>query len=208
MLTMDENVEITVYILISSLLMAASHNSTLKRKGALSSFCCFWFIQVALFGFLALWVVISNMPCHWAWNKLPLAFSGCTVPVAGKEIQILPCPENPPQILELGLCGCFLIHKMTRFMTWAYLWGLAGALFSILRSAMEQSFATAVGYVAGAVWAGLVLGRSRSCWNHSPRHCFHGLGTPRRALKSRSDGKGQQALSISKAWAKAQPFIH
>lgn len=49
MLTMDENVEFTDYVLTSSLLLAASHHFTLKRKGAFSSFCCFWFIRVVLF---------------------------------------------------------------------------------------------------------------------------------------------------------------
>lgn len=40
------------------------------------------------------------------------------------------------------------------------------------------------------------------------QHCCNGLGTLRRAPTSRSNGKGQQTLSVSKAWAKAQPFIH
>lgn len=50
--------------------------------------------------------------------------------------------------------------------------------------------------------------RTGSCQNHSPQHCCSGPGIPGRAKKLRSDGKGQQTLRISKAWAKTQPFIH
>lgn len=49
MLTMVENVAFTVDVLISSLLLAAFHHSTLRRKGDLSSFVAFgsyrWFFS-------------------------------------------------------------------------------------------------------------------------------------------------------------------
>lgn len=98
---------------------------------------------------------------------------------------------------------------MTTYVTWAYLHDLRGIYFQYHggQRSLGVVSVTAMGYRQECLNS-TGCRRSRSCWNHSPRHHCSGLDTPKRALKSRSDGKGQQTLSISKGWAKAQPFIH
>lgn len=123
-------------------------------------------------------------------------------------MHILPCPEKLSQILELEP-GFFSetyndqVHDLS--LSAKSCWGF---IFNVAQCLSCRELCNSCGLWCRGYLDRTGSRRSRSCWIHSPQHHFDGLGTPRRALKSRSDGKGQQALSISKAWAKAQPFIH
>lgn len=124
-------------------------------------------------------------------------------------MQILPWPESPTQILEMGLWGGFLRHTMTRYVTWAYLCDLGGGLFSISQSAMEQRSldtvsTTAMGYFARAAWAGLAAGGVGAAgitvpallqW---PWHPKEGTDIEERWQRS-ADSQRQQSLGKSSA---------
>lgn len=71
-----------------------------EERSPFKLFFCFWFIQVVLFGCCSL---SCNKQYAMPLGLKPVAFSECTVPVAGKEMHVLPYPLNPSQLLELGL---------------------------------------------------------------------------------------------------------
>lgn len=204
---MDENVEFTVYALITSLLLAASHHSPLKRKGALSSFCCFWFMQVILFCCstlshnkqYAMPLSLKLVTCYiqWmysssSWKRNPYTtLSWKDISDFGTRIGVVFWDAQWPDTWFEPICKVLL-----------------GLYFQYCTVPQSRELCNSCGLWCRGYLDRAGSRRSRSCWIHSPQHHFDGLGTPRRATKSRSGGKGQQALSISKAWAKAQPFIH
>lgn len=192
---MDENVEFTAYVLISSLLLAASHHSTLKRKGALSRFCCFWFIhgdhfccsplscnkQYAMpLGLKLVTCCILCMYSSSSWKRnAPTTLSWKPIPDFGIGTGAVSWDIEWPDTWPEPICGV-LLGLYFRYCT------------------VPQSRELCNG--CGLWWRG-TLGRagsrrSRSCWIHSPQL----------ALAPRGGHRNQGVMAeVSRLSASAKP---
>lgn len=101
-------------------------------------------------------------------KQVPVTSSGCTVPVVGKERHILPCPENPSQIFDLGLelfSETYNDQICDLSLSAGSCWGF---IFNIAQCPRAESFSTAVGCGAEAVWEGLALGGAGAAGFRAP----------------------------------------